>query len=139
MAISFKEIIKNISLADIDHAIQINIEDLLVAVNIIRTAYGKPMTVTSGLRTMADHLRIYAQKGITDKSKIPMGSLHLKGLACDISDPKGELQAWILAHPEIIEQADLYIEDFSATKSWVHLQCRPFASYKPGGTRFFKP
>jgi len=133
--ITFKEIIKNISISDIDHAIQINIEDLLAAVNVIRTAYGKPMTVTSGLRTMADHLRIYAQKGITDKSKIPMGSLHLKGLACDIADPKQELQSWILANIDILEASGLYCEDFSASPNWVHFQCRPPKS----GNRFFKP
>jgi hypothetical protein len=137
--ISFKEIIKNTSLSDIPHAHQVSIEELLKRVNIIRAAYGKPMKVTSGLRTRADHIRIYSEKGITDPNKIPWGSQHLSGNACDIADPKGELQAWILAHPEIIEQADLYLEDFSATPTWCHFQIKPFKSYKKGGTRFFKP
>jgi len=44
---------------------------------------GQPVTITSGYRSLQDHLRIYKQKGITDKSKIPMGSYHLKGLAAD--------------------------------------------------------
>lgn len=44
---------------------------------------GQPITITSGYRSLQDHLRIYKEKGITDKSKIPMGSYHLKGLAAD--------------------------------------------------------
>lgn len=139
MAISFKEVIKNVSLSDIPHQHQVNIDELLKRVNIIRAAYGKPMNVSSGYRSLQDHLRIYSQKGITDQNKIPMASAHLSGQAIDIADPKGELQAWIKANPQIIEQADLYLEDFSATPTWVHLQIRPFKSYKPGGTRFFKP
>lgn len=135
MSITFKEIIKNIPLSDIDHAVQINIEDLLIAVNIVRTAYGKPMLVTSGLRSMQDHLRVYASKGITDKSKIPMKSAHLTGEAIDISDPKQELQSWILANIDILEAAGLWCEDFSATPNWVHFQIRPPKS----GNRFFKP
>lgn len=139
MAISFKEVIKNVSLADIPHEHQVNIDELLKRVNIIRTAYAKAMNVSSGYRSKQDHIRIYSQKGITDQNKIPWGSQHLIGCAVDISDPKGELQAWIKANPQIIEQADLYLEDFSATVGWVHFQIKPFKSYKPGGTRFFKP
>lgn len=44
---------------------------------------GKKITVTCGFRSMAHHLKIYAEKGITDKSKIPMKSYHLSGLAVD--------------------------------------------------------
>jgi hypothetical protein len=139
MAISFKEVIKNTSLSDIPHSHQVNIDELLKRVNIIREAYGKPMNVSSGYRSLQDHLRIYSQKGITDPNKVPMGSQHLSGEALDIADPKGELQAWIKAHPEIIEQANLYLEDFGATPTWVHMQIRAFKSYKPDGTRFFKP
>ena len=135
MSITFKELIKDIPLSDIDHSVQVNLEELLKCVNIIRAKYGKPMIITSGLRSMQDHLRIYAAKGITDKSKIPMKSNHLIGAACDISDPKQELQKWILDNPEVLEEAGLYCEDFSASKTWVHFQCRPPKS----GNRFFKP
>lgn len=44
---------------------------------------GAAVTVTCGFRSMAHHLKIYAEKGITDKSKIPMKSYHLSGLAVD--------------------------------------------------------
>lgn len=47
---------------------------------------GLAITITSGYRSMAHHLKIYKEEyGITDKSKIPMGSYHLKGLAADFT------------------------------------------------------
>jgi len=135
MAISFKELIKNTSLADIPHAHQVSLEELLKRINIIREAYGKPMIVSSGYRSLQDHKRIYSEKGITDPNKIPMGSAHLSGQALDVADPKQELQSWILANIDILEKAGLYCEDFSASPNWVHFQCRPPKS----GNRFFKP
>ena len=44
---------------------------------------GQPITITSGYRSPQHQIEVYRQKGITDKSKIPMGSYHLKGLAVD--------------------------------------------------------
>lgn len=44
---------------------------------------GHPITITSGYRSPQHQIEVYRQKGITDKSKIPMGSYHLKGLAAD--------------------------------------------------------
>ncbi len=66
--------------------IYVNLKRLALALEQVRSWLGdRSMTVTSGFRSMADHLRIYAAKGITDKRKIPMGSFHLKGLAADFS------------------------------------------------------
>lgn len=115
--------------------------DLLERVNKVRVAWNKPMTVTSGVRTLADHLRIYAQKGITDKSKIPMKSKHLETVttaaAVDIADPGLEITKWLKANPDILEDAGLYCEEGNA--NWLHCQNQPFGSYTPGGTRWFKP
>ena len=44
---------------------------------------GQPITVTSGYRSPEHQIEVYRQKGITNKSEIPMGSYHLKGLAVD--------------------------------------------------------
>ena len=112
-----------------------NLPILLERINKVRSAWGNPMTVTSGLRSMEDHLRIYREKGITDPSKIPMGSSHLKGAACDIFDPKQELQAWCKANEKLLEEIGLWMEDFSATPNWVHFQIVAPRS----GNRFFKP
>jgi len=130
-----QELLKDAKLEDQTQDIQDNLVELLVRINKVRAAYGKPMTVTSGLRTMADHLRIYAAKGITDKSKIPMQSNHLYGRAVDISDPNKELQAWVLKNVKLMEEIGLWMEDFSATTNWVHFQINPPKS----GNRFFQP
>lgn len=123
-------------LEELSPEIQANLQELLKRVNVVRAAYGKPMTVTSGIRTMKEHLRIYAEKGITDQSKIPMKSSHLKGAAVDISDPQLNLTKWLKANPQILENANLYCED--GNSNWVHFQSKPFGSYKAGGTRWFK-
>lgn len=133
--ITMKELIKDTPISDISLDIQHNLEELLVRINKIRTAYGKPMTVTSGFRSMYDHKRIYAAKGIFDEKKIPMKSKHLFGKAVDISDPKKELQKWCLANIKLLEEIGLWLEDFSATPNWVHFQIEPPKS----GKRMFMP
>jgi len=140
--LTLKEIIHaNIEPESLDSDKLENEQDLLNKVNIIRTRWNKPMTVTSGVRTLAEHLRIYAQKGITDQSKIPMKSKHLENTAgaaaVDISDPGLEITEWLKDNPDILEEADLYCED--GNSNWVHFQNKPFGSYKSGGTRWFKP
>lgn len=133
--ISFKEVTGDITLADIPIAHQQNIQELIKRVNVVREKWNKPMKVTSGYRTLQDHLRIYSAKGITDKSKIPMKSNHLTGAALDISDPKGELQKWLNENVTLLMAIGLYCEDFAYTKTWVHFQIVPPKS----GKRFFIP
>ncbi len=117
--------------------IQKNLQILLPKINEIRTKWGKPMIITSGLRTMEDHLRIYKEKGIIDPAKIPMKSKHLIGAAVDISDPGLELTKWLKANPEVLEKAGLYCEE--GNSNWTHFQHIPFGSYKHNGTRWFIP
>lgn len=129
------ELLKGAKFEDLAPEIQANLTVLLAKLNLVRTAWGKPMTSTSGLRTMADHLRIYAAKGITDQSKIPMKSKHLSGEADDIFDPQRELQAWCKANEAKLAEIGLWMEDFSATPTWVHFQVVPPKS----GKRWFMP
>jgi uncharacterized protein YcbK (DUF882 family) len=133
--ISMKEILKNVKLEDTPAEHQANLAILLEKINKIRDLWGKPMTVTSGYRSKEDQIRVYAAKGITDISKIPMGSQHLRGAAVDIFDPKQEMQAWVLNNVNILEEVGLWMEDFSATKNWLHFQIFPPRS----GKRFFMP
>lgn len=135
--ITIKEILKDIDPKSLPKDQQDNLVKLLEAVNIIRAAWGKAMVITSGYRSMADHLRIYKAKGITDKSKIPMKSKHLVCAAVDVSDPDLALTKWLKEHPELLEKAGLFCEAGNA--NWVHFQCLPFGSYKSGGTRWFNP
>lgn len=87
---------------------------------------------------MADHLRIYAQKGITDQSKIPMKSKHLFGFAADmvpLAESIEKFHAWILDNVDLMIEIGLWFERFENTPTWLHAQSVPPAS----GVRFFKP
>jgi len=133
--IVLKELLSGADFDTLDENIQSNLYELLNRVNKIRSAYGKPMYVTSGFRTMQHHIEIYAKKGITDLRKIPMRSLHLSGCAVDFSDPKHELQKFITENVPLLESVGLWVESFSFTRSWVHLQWKQPLS----GRRFFMP
>lgn len=124
--ISFKELLHGHNVSDLTIAQQHNLEELQRRVNIIREAYGKPMTVTSGFRTRLDQERINPK---VTKSR------HMEGKAVDIYDPDQELQKFLLANVDLLVSAELWCEDFSATKNWVHFQSEPPLS----GRRFFKP
>ena len=114
-----------------DHQDNLNI--LLDRLNLVRVVFGRAMTITSGYRSMKHHLEIYAKKGMIDKSKIPLKSLHLFGQAADVYDPKKILQAWCLANVKELEEIELWMEDFSYTTTWCHFQILPPKSLK----RFF--
>ena len=132
--ISIKEILGGVPISDVPIAHQHNIEELLRKVNILRSAWGKPMRVTSGYRTEQDHIRIYSQKGITDRSKIPMKSQHLIGSAIDIFDPDLSLTKWLKENDsKRLVDVELYAEE--GNSNWVHLQLKKPAS----GKRWFLP
>jgi hypothetical protein len=116
-----------------DH--QGNLMILLEKINKIRIAYGKPMIVTSGYRSLQEHLDIYKRKGITDQNRIPMQSKHLYGQAVDISDPKGELDTWCQNNVKLLEDIGLWLEHPDYTLGWTHFQIVPPKS----GNRFFIP
>ena len=133
--ITIKELLSNqAKFEDLDKDVQANLNELFLKVNIVRKEYGKPMIVTSGLRTKKHHLEIYARKGIYPP-KVPMKSNHLFGRAVDFADGDGKLKKWILENIKLMEEIGLYMEDFNATKTWVHFQINPPKS----GNRFFKP
>jgi D-serine deaminase-like pyridoxal phosphate-dependent protein len=113
-----------------------NLVDLHRRINVVRSAYGKPMTVTSGVRSLEDHKRIYAEiarkKGLK-AFRVPMGSKHLSAQAVDIADGSGALYRWCKENDDILETAGLYCEE--GTKGWVHFQTVPPKS----GRRWFLP
>lgn len=116
----------------LDAKLQSNLLELFRKINIIRAAYGRPMIVTSGYRSMKHHLEIYAKKGIT---KIPMQSHHLFCEAVDISDPKGTLKLWCYENVGLLVSTGLWMEDFGSTQTWVHFQI----VVPKSGKRFFRP
>jgi uncharacterized protein YcbK (DUF882 family) len=133
--ITIDELLSNqASFDSLDKKVQDNLKELHKRINIVRSAYGKPMIVTSGLRTTKHHLEIYARKGIYPP-KVPMKSNHLSGRAVDFSDADGKLKAWVKDNIKLMEEIGLWMEDFSATKTWCHFQINPPKS----GNRFFLP
>jgi hypothetical protein len=142
MSFSRDELLKDVKEEELSPEQLANFEVHVVKMNKLRAAYGKRLKVTSGVRSMKKHLQIYKNKGITDTKKIPMKSKHLSAQASDIiplDESIEEFQQWILDNPEIMEEIDLYFEDFNFSPTWIHVQSVPFGSYKPGGTRMFKP
>ncbi len=138
--ITMEELLNGRVLSDQPNQTQNNLRLLLEKLNEVRKLYGKPMGVTSGLRTPLDHLRIYQEKAAREKKpfdikRVPTASKHLIGAAADIYDPKRTLTAWCLTHQDDLERLGLYCEDFNYTRSWVHFQITAPKS----GKRFFKP
>lgn len=117
--------------AELPSLVECHLQSLLYSMNVIRKAYGKTMIVTSGLRTQEEHEAIYKKLG----KKAPMGSAHLAGLAVDIWDRDSKLWRWCLDNIPLLEQEGLYLEDKSATPTWVHFQKRAPKS----GNRIFLP
>jgi response regulator RpfG family c-di-GMP phosphodiesterase len=132
--VTFKEMIGDITVADIPMKHQQNIQEFLKKINPIRLEDGHPWIVTNGYRTWQDHVRIYNQKGIFDLSKIPKKSNHLIGRAIDIYDPDLRLTKWLKENnSERMIKYNVYGEE--GNSNWLHLQDVAPAS----GRRWFYP
>jgi len=110
-----------------------NLAKLIVKINKVRDAFGRPMIVTSGFRSMEEHERIY-KKEIAAGKYVPRSSKHLSCEAVDIYDPDRILQKWCIENENLLAEIGLWMEDFIHTPRWVHFQIVPPAS----GKRFFK-
>ena len=101
--------------------LETHLSSLLVAVNKLRTLYGKPMFVSSGYRP--GHYNWDAHGAAN--------SPHITCQAVDFVDKDKALKKWIT--PEILEKCGLYQEHPDYTPTWVHVQIRPTKN------RVFKP
>lgn len=115
-------------LEDLSPEIQANLNLLLERINKVRTAWGKPMHVNSGLRLVGQQPANAAAK-----------SNHLVGLAVDIGDDAdGTLWQWVLANLQLMQNIGLWFEDPRWTHNmgnWVHFQVVPPKS----GKRIYVP
>lgn len=69
-------------------------------------------------------------------SNAAKGSTHLTAEGIDLQECAGRMFArWCLAHLDVLEAVDLWMEDPQWTPTWVHLQSRPPRS----GNRVFIP
>ena len=62
-------------------------------------------------------------------------SSHKEGLAVDLYDPHDEIDSWLLAHPDKLEEYGIYIEHPDDTHHWSHWSIKPPGS----GRHIFKP
>lgn len=108
--------------------IDANLAILYTRLNRVRGAYGKPMTITSGLRSDAQQQAlIKAGKSNAPKSK------HLLGQAADVADGDGKFYDWCKANSELLKEVGLWCEERQG--GWQHLQTLPPKS----GKRWFNP
>lgn len=129
MAISKDELLKG---RDVEYAddytqeISDNLDKLLVPLNQIRDAWGKPMIVDSGWRPPSINA---STPGAATHSK------HMLGLAADIADPDGSLWTWVLENLQMMKDLDIFMEDKRWCPGWVHFGMGAPAS----GHRIFVP
>ena len=112
--------------SDYTQEISDNLDKLLIPLNQVRAAYGKPMTVNSGWRPPSINT---STPGAAKKSK------HMSGLAADIADPNGEVWAWVMQNLCLLKSLGIHMEDKRWTPTWVHFQLGGPAS----GKRIFIP
>lgn len=130
--ITMKELLGSHSIAECTEDQLLNLKQLLDRVNLLRAEWGKPITVTSGLRNEADMKRIYKSDNFPKKSK------HLFGQACDFAD-NGDLMSWLKENDsERMKRYNLWGEN--NTTGWVHVQIVPMGSYNSKtDKRWFNP
>lgn len=78
-----------------------NFEKLFKAMNMLRAYYGRPMIITSGVRTEQMQMRINPSNP---------NSAHRQAGACDVNDPEKELSGWCIDNLDKIVECDLYLE-----------------------------
>lgn len=101
-----------------------NQQILFIAINKLRVDWGKPIKVTSGVRSKEDQMRI---------NPSAPNSRHLTGQAIDLADPDGSLYKWAFENQDKLATWKLWCE--MGTTGWLHCQSIPPKS----GNRFFKP
>lgn len=129
MSISKDELLKGRDqqyASDYSQEISDNLDKLLIPLNNIRTAYGKPMTVNSGWRPPSIN---GSTPGAATHSK------HMLGLAADIADSDGSLWIWVLDNLQLMKDNDIFMEDKRWCPGWVHFGLGQPAS----GKRIFVP
>lgn len=123
-------------------------EEFYEKINTFRNKCGISMSPTSYFRSKARQIRIYKEKaqkkefpfenGIYDESKVPLGSKHMTGYACDFYDANKKLAEWVLENIDWCRANGFYFENFGAnidtfkrdtkldkTPTWLHVQIVP--------------
>lgn len=114
--------------SDLTQEVRINLERLLPLVNALLLDLGVTQAkVSSGFRPAAVNAKI---PGAAKKS------LHMRGLAVDLTDPEGTLAKLLLAKPNLLDKYGLWLENPTHTPGWMHLDlgtraARPLRIFNP--------
>jgi hypothetical protein len=111
---------------ELTRELRANARETLRRVNRLLKRAGLTRKVSSGWRPEA------INAGVPGAAK---GSKHISCLAIDLEDRDGALDAWCLAHLDVLEEIGLWLEHPDATPDWCHLQIQPPRS----GNRVFTP
>lgn len=119
--------------AELTAEIAYNARETVERVNQLLDAFGEARAVNSGWRPPA------VNAGTAGAAK---RSRHMLGLACDLEDQDGRLDAFCMANLDTLERIGLWMEHPSATRNparfghgWCHVQTVPPRS----GRRVFYP
>lgn len=93
--------------------LEANLVKLLIAVNKLRTLYGKPMYISSGYRPGHYNKDAGGAKNST----------HITCQAVDFKDTDGKIKDFITL--SVLEECGLYMEAPHSTPMWCHVQVRP--------------
>lgn len=105
--------------------LEANLVKLLTAINILREAYGKPMTISS----------LYRPGTYNKAAGGAKKSNHMVCLAADFRDVDGQIDEWCLKNLDVLAKAGLYLESPDYTVGWCHVQ----AVEPRSKNRVFKP
>jgi hypothetical protein len=108
--------------------IDANLKTLFDRINELRGIWGKPMIVTSGLRSEEQQMGLVASGKSTAKV-----SAHCSGNAVDIYDEDGSFHSWCKENTDTLARIGFWMEERQGP--WQHFQ-----TYSPmSGKRWFFP
>jgi hypothetical protein len=102
-----------------------NADKIIARASELLSAFGEKRKVSSGWRPTSINKQVGGAKN----------SQHIYGNAVDIEDKDGRLKKFCVENIERLIEIGLWMEDVTATPTWVHLQSVPPKS----GDRIFKP
>ena len=112
--------------AELTPELRANARETVRRVNRLLKRAGFTRRITSGWRPAA------VNAAVPGAAK---GSKHISCIAIDLEDKDGALDAWCMAHLDVLEEIGLWLEHPDATPDWCHLQTLPPRS----GNRIFEP
>jgi|LakMenEpi03Aug12_release.lakeMendotaPanAssembly.Ray.scaffolds.fasta_scaffold230972_3 hypothetical protein len=112
--------------AELTPELRANARETVGRVNRLLKRAGFTRRVTSGWRPAAVNATVPGAA---------KGSKHISCIAIDLEDRDGALDAWCMAHLDVLEELGLWLEHPDATPDWCHLQTLPPRS----GNRVFQP